>query len=89
VVAKITTSIPIVVVAASDLVDMDVVRSLAQPGGNVTGMTLTMPDLDRKRLEVLKEALPLEGCEARRPANQGRRPSASRFRRRSWSALTG
>jgi putative ABC transport system substrate-binding protein len=56
--AKATTSIPIVAGAASDLIDMGVVRSLAQPGGNVTGMTLTMPDPDRKRLEVLKEALP-------------------------------
>ncbi len=33
-------------------------RSLAQPGGNVTGMSLAMPELDRKRLEVLKETVP-------------------------------
>jgi len=53
-----TTSIPIVVGAASDLLGIGAVRSLAQPGGNVTGMSLAMPELDRKRLEVLKEAVP-------------------------------
>ncbi len=50
-----TTSIPIVVGVASDLLRSGAVRSLAQPGGNVTGMSLAMPELDRKRLEVLKE----------------------------------
>jgi putative ABC transport system substrate-binding protein len=53
-----TTSIPIVVGVAGDLLGTGVVKSLAQPGGNVTGMTLAMPELDRKRLEILKEALP-------------------------------
>jgi putative ABC transport system substrate-binding protein len=52
-----TTSIPIVVVA-SDLRRSGAVRSLAQPGGNVTGMSLAMPELDWKRLEVLKETVP-------------------------------
>jgi ABC-type uncharacterized transport system substrate-binding protein len=53
-----TTSIPIVVGVASDLLSTGAVRSLAQPGGNVTGMSLGMPELDRKRLEVLKETVP-------------------------------
>ena len=53
-----TTSIPIVVGVASDLLRSGAVRSLAQPGGNVTGMSLAMPELDRKRLEVLKETVP-------------------------------
>jgi putative ABC transport system substrate-binding protein len=57
-VASATTSIPVVVGVAGDLLGMGVVKSLAQPGGNVTGMTLAMPELDRKRLEVLKEAIP-------------------------------
>jgi putative tryptophan/tyrosine transport system substrate-binding protein len=56
--AQATTSIPIVVGVAGDLIGTGVVRSLARPGGNVTGMTLAMPELDRKRLEVLKEAVP-------------------------------
>ena len=48
-----TTSIPIVVGVASDLLRSGAVRSLAQPG-----MSLAMPELDRKRLEVLKETVP-------------------------------
>jgi putative ABC transport system substrate-binding protein len=53
-----TRTIPIVVGAASDLVGMWAVESLARPGGNVTGVTHTQPELDRKRLELLKEAVP-------------------------------
>ena len=56
--AQATTSIPIVVGVAGDLLGSGAVRSLAQPGGNVTGMTLAMPELDRKRLEVLKQTVP-------------------------------
>ncbi|HEY3045735.1 MAG TPA: ABC transporter substrate-binding protein [Vicinamibacterales bacterium] len=53
-----TTSIPIVVGLAADLLGMGAVKSLAKPGGNVTGMTGAMHELDHKRLEVLKEAVP-------------------------------
>jgi putative ABC transport system substrate-binding protein len=53
--AKLATStIPIVMGAAGD----GLVASLAQPGGNVTGMSLMAPDLGGKRLELLKELLP-------------------------------
>jgi len=52
-----TTSIPIVVGAASDLVAMGAVKNLAHPGGNVTGVTHGQPELDRKRLELLTETL--------------------------------
>lgn len=58
VVSRATTSIPVVVAVASDLVEIGVVRSLAQPGGNVTSLSLVMHDLDRKRFEVLREAVP-------------------------------
>ncbi len=34
------------------------VSSLARPGGNVTGLTLLAPELNGKRLELLKEAFP-------------------------------
>jgi len=44
--------------AAADLVALGGVSSLARPGGNVTGVTHAQPDLDRKRLELLKEAVP-------------------------------
>jgi putative ABC transport system substrate-binding protein len=55
---RATTSIAIVVGAAADLVALGGVKSLAKPGGNVTGVTHAQHELDRKRLEILKEALP-------------------------------
>jgi len=42
----------------SDLVAAGFARSLAHPGGNVTGSTFFQPELMAKRLEVLKEILP-------------------------------
>jgi putative ABC transport system substrate-binding protein len=55
---RATTSVPIVVGAVADLVGTGAVKSLARPGGNVTGVTHAQHELDRKRLEVLKEAVP-------------------------------
>src|SRR4029450_9197226 len=43
---------------AADLLGRGAVKSLAKPGGNVTGMTGAMHELDHKRIEVLKEAVP-------------------------------
>ena len=55
-----TTRIPIVAGAtAGDLVRQGIVSSLARPGGNVTGFTIsTGSELYGKRLELLREALP-------------------------------
>jgi len=53
-----TTTIPIVQTVGSDLVAAGFARSLARPGGNVTGCTFFQPELMAKRLEVLKEILP-------------------------------
>jgi putative ABC transport system substrate-binding protein len=53
-----TSTIPIVVGSADDLVRAGLVASLAKPGGNVTGSTGIAPDLSGKRLERLKEAIP-------------------------------
>jgi ABC-type uncharacterized transport system substrate-binding protein len=53
-----TTSIPIVVVAAGDLVKPGLAASLARPGGNVTGTHIVQLDLMGKRLQLLKETLP-------------------------------
>jgi putative tryptophan/tyrosine transport system substrate-binding protein len=50
-----TTTIPIVIGAAGDLVKDGIVDSLARPGGNVTGVTLLSTELEGKRLELLKE----------------------------------
>ena len=55
---KASATIPIVFAAASDPVGSGLVSSLARPGGNITGLSLMAPDLDGKRLELLKEAFP-------------------------------
>jgi putative tryptophan/tyrosine transport system substrate-binding protein len=54
-----TKTIPIVMVGTGlDPVKAGLVDSLARPGGNVTGLTLLATELDGKRLELLKEAVP-------------------------------
>jgi len=55
---KASATIPIVIASANDPVGTGLVSSLAQPGGNITGLSLMVPDLDGKRLELLKEAFP-------------------------------
>jgi len=55
---KATTTIPIVMVAAGDPVGSGLIVSLAQPGGNVTGLSSFAPELGGKRLELLREAIP-------------------------------
>jgi putative ABC transport system substrate-binding protein len=55
---KATSSIPIVVVASHDGVKVGLFASLARPGGNATGIESLAPDLDVKRLEFLKQAVP-------------------------------
>src|SRR5262245_34273430 len=54
-----TTTIPIVMAGSGDPVEHGLVASLAQPGGNVTGVTHSPgPDISGKGLEFLKEAVP-------------------------------
>ena len=55
---KASGTIPIVFAGAADPVGTGLVSSLAQPGGNITGLSVMTPDLDGKRLELLKEAFP-------------------------------
>lgn len=55
---KASPTMPIVFTAAADPVADGYVSSLARPGGNITGLSLMAPDLDSKRLEILKEAFP-------------------------------
>jgi len=55
---KASRTIPIVFGAAADPVGSGFVSSLARPGGNITGLSLMAPDLNGKRLELLKEAVP-------------------------------
>jgi putative ABC transport system substrate-binding protein len=55
---KATTSIPIVMVAVGDPVGSGIVENLGRPGGNITGLTSIAPELEGKRLELLKEVFP-------------------------------
>ncbi|MGB7702027.1 MAG: ABC transporter substrate-binding protein [Pseudolabrys sp.] len=56
-----TSTIPVVFSAASDPVEIGLVPSLNQPGGNVTGMALFSASLGTKRLELMKELMPNAG----------------------------
>ena len=53
-----TTTIPIVMASVADPVGAGVVASLARPGGNVTGFSNLSYELNTKRLEILKNAVP-------------------------------
>src|SRR4030095_3302623 len=53
-----TKTIPIVMITSQDPVATGMVESLAQPGGNITGLTRLTRELSGKRLELFKEAVP-------------------------------
>jgi ABC-type uncharacterized transport system substrate-binding protein len=55
---KATATIPIVVASAGDLLRAGLVASLAKPGGNITGSTVSSADVSGKRLALLKETVP-------------------------------
>jgi putative ABC transport system substrate-binding protein len=55
---KATTTIPIVMTNPGDPVGAGLVASLARPGGNVTGLSGLANELNTKRMEVLKDAVP-------------------------------
>jgi putative ABC transport system substrate-binding protein len=55
---KATTTIPVVMANPGDPVGAGLVASLARPGGNVTGLSSLAVELNTKRLEVLKDAVP-------------------------------
>ncbi|MFL6951554.1 MAG: ABC transporter substrate-binding protein [Xanthobacteraceae bacterium] len=57
-VKKATTSVPLVMVAVGDPVGSGIVPSLSRPGGNITGLSSIAPDLEGKRLELLREVAP-------------------------------
>jgi putative tryptophan/tyrosine transport system substrate-binding protein len=55
---RASASIPIVLVGVDDPVALGVVDSLGQPGGNVTGLSLTSSEVIGERLDLLRELLP-------------------------------
>ena len=55
---RLTTTIPIVFITATDPVEAGYVQSFAHPGGNMTGFTLFEASLNSKWLELLKEIAP-------------------------------
>jgi len=55
---RATSSIPIVFTFHADPIRSGHVTSLAKPGGNITGLTILMPDLVAKGLEILISAIP-------------------------------
>ncbi len=57
-VKKATASVPLVMIAVGDPVGTGIVPSLSQPGGNIIGLTSISPELDGKRLELLREIAP-------------------------------
>jgi len=56
-----TNTIPIVMPGASDPVGSGFIVSLARPGGNITGMSAMILELEGKRLELLREVAPRVG----------------------------
>jgi putative tryptophan/tyrosine transport system substrate-binding protein len=55
---KATTTLPLVMIAVGDPVETGLIASFAHPGGNLTGLTSISPELDGKRLELLREMIP-------------------------------
>jgi len=58
---RATTTIPIVMINIPDPVGAGLVASLARPGTNITGFSSLSPELNTKRLEILKDAVPKLG----------------------------
>ena len=56
--ARATQTIPIVMIAEGDPVKAGFVASVARPGRNVTGISVLVPELTAKRLEILKAMVP-------------------------------
>ena len=55
---RATSTIPIVMVLVADPVGSGLVANLAHPGGNVTGLSLMLPELSAKQLQLVKEVIP-------------------------------
>jgi len=56
---KASQTTPIVLAIASDPIGAGVFASLARPGGNITGLSLQSEEVTGKRVQLLKELLPM------------------------------
>jgi putative tryptophan/tyrosine transport system substrate-binding protein len=91
VIKEATSSIPIVMVGVNDPVGEGLVRSLAHPGGNITGLSNQSAELAGKRLEVLKELVPATALVAViwEPTSATNWQAADAVaRRRGWNLLS-
>jgi putative tryptophan/tyrosine transport system substrate-binding protein len=57
-VKNVTTTIPIVIAVGADPVEMGFAKSLARPGGNITGLSILGSEIATKRLDLLHQAVP-------------------------------
>jgi putative ABC transport system substrate-binding protein len=57
-VKQATSTVPLVMVAVGDPVGTGLVSKLARPGGNLTGLSSVAPDLEGKRLDILRQIVP-------------------------------
>src|SRR5262249_29601860 len=71
-----TSTIPVVMSAVADPVGTGIAPSLSRPGGNFTGMTSVVPELEAKRLGSSKRACP--GSETYRGSGRSREPRSSK-----------
>jgi putative ABC transport system substrate-binding protein len=55
---KATSTVPLVFIAVGDPIGTGIVPSLARPGANITGLSSIAPDLEGKRLELLRQVVP-------------------------------
>jgi ABC transporter substrate binding protein len=55
---QVTATIPIVMAAIGDPVATGIVTSVSRPSGNITGLSFFNPELNAKRIELLKEVMP-------------------------------
>jgi putative ABC transport system substrate-binding protein len=82
-----TGTIPIVVVAVPDALEAGLVKSLARPGGHITGITLPLGELVTKQVDLLRQIVPGLSRLAvlSNPANADHEPAAHAIRRAGQS----
>jgi putative ABC transport system substrate-binding protein len=56
--AKVTKTVPIVMIGNADVVETGLIASLARPGGNITGLAVNAAEIAAKRVQLLRDAVP-------------------------------